>query len=83
MTTIEMIRKKLLEALAPSQLEIIDDSNKHIGHPGNTGGGHYTVIIASEAFNGKNLIACHRLVNQAVAGMIPKQIHALSIKIRK
>ena len=47
------IRAALTQALTPSALELIDDSNLHAGHAGARQGGHYTLRIASPAFAGK------------------------------
>jgi BolA family transcriptional regulator, general stress-responsive regulator len=74
------IEKLLKEKLAPSQLNIIDDSAKHIGHAGE-GKGHFTVEIASNQFENKSLIQCHRLVYQALDSMMEKHIHALCIRV--
>ena len=68
-----------LASLTPSNLTIQDDSALHAGHAGNTGGGHYTVIIVSDAFEGVPLIKRHRLVYDAVGSLITTDIHALSI----
>ena len=45
-----------------------------------SGGGHFNVVIVSEAFVGKSLLQRHRLVYDAVQDMMPQEIHALSIK---
>ena len=68
-----------LAALEPSLLEIRDDSAQHVGHAGNTGGGHFSLVIASSQFCGKSQIMRHRIVYQALTGLIPNRIHALSI----
>ena len=68
-----------LASLNPSDLTIQDDSALHAGHAGNTGGGHYTVIIVSDAFDGLPLIKRHRLVYDAVGSLMTTDIHALSI----
>lgn len=71
-----------LQALHPTHLEVIDESHKHIGHPGaQSGGGHFLVIIASEKFKGQSLIACHRMIYDALDDLMEKEIHALKIKI--
>ncbi len=77
--TIDLLRERLA-LLEPSRLDIIDDSARHAGHAGNTGGGHFTVIIESSHFSGKSTIIRHRMVYQAVGDLIPSSIHALSIK---
>ena len=80
---IERIRALLAEALAPTVLEVVDDSHKHIGHAGaRDGRGHFSVVIASEAFAGLAPLARHRAVYAALGGMMDSDIHALSIQAR-
>ena len=74
--------KSALSSLKPTHLEIQDDSALHAGHAGNTGGGHYTVMIVSEAFNNLPLIKRHRLVYDAVDSLMEQAIHALSIQAK-
>jgi BolA protein len=80
--SVDFLRKKLMEQLSPTELEIIDDGALHAGHVGAEGGGHYTVIIAAPAFAGKNLIQCHRLVYQALGDVVGNEIHALRIQVK-
>lgn len=80
-TTQQKLEQALLK-LQPTQLQITDDSDLHAGHAGNTGGGHFTVFIVSEAFAGLSLIKRHRLVYDAAAELLPSAIHALSIKAK-
>jgi BolA protein len=68
-----------LEALKPSRLEIQDDSALHAGHKGNGGGGHFTLTIKSQVFDGLSQVARHRHIYQLLAEYIPSKIHALSI----
>eukprot|EP00898_Chlorokybus_atmophyticus_P001181 jgi/Chlat1/2063/Chrsp17S02531 len=61
------MEKKLTEQLRPSRLEIVNESHMHAGHSGNPGGGpdaetHFRVTVVSDAFEGKSLVARHRLV---------------------
>jgi BolA protein len=79
MSLTDEIRAKLA-VLEPVLLDIRDDSAKHAGHTGNTGGGHYTLTIVSSQFCGKSQIIRHRSVYQALEGLIPHRIHALSIQ---
>jgi BolA protein len=76
----ERIRSALQAALAPTLLELSDDSHLHAGHAGAaSGGGHYSVKIVSERFHGLRLVMRHRLVYDAVAEMMRAEIHALAI----
>lgn len=71
--------RQRLAGLEPVLLEIVDDSAKHAGHAGNSGGGHFTLTVVSSQFSGKSQIMRHRLIYQALQDLIPTRIHALSI----
>jgi BolA protein len=81
MTTIEQLESALAQ-LNPNHLAIQDDSALHVGHVGNTGGGHYTVTIISEQCEGLSVIKRHRLVYNAAAALMKHDIHALSIQAK-
>lgn len=75
------IRARLEAAFAPFELEVIDDSHRHIGHAGAADGrGHYRVRIVSAAFAGMSPVARHRAVYAAVGDLMQTDIHALSIQ---
>lgn len=76
----ERIRALLDAALAPSVLELTDESAMHAGHEGaKSGGGHYRLTIVSERFEGLRLVMRHRLVYDSVHDMMHTDIHALAI----
>lgn len=82
MSVMDRIRERLAP-LAPQQLELIDDSHLHAGHAGaRSGGGHYRLAIVSAAFAGKNTVARHRLIYEALGDMMRNDIHALAIQAR-
>jgi BolA protein len=77
------IERRLVAALAPERLAVIDDSHKHAGHAGNHGGGesHFTVALTAAAFAGQSRIARQRLVYAALGDLVaPDRVHALIIK---
>ena len=76
------ITDRLTAALAPSQLQVINDSHHHAGHLGDDGSGesHFTVIVESPRFAGLSRVARQRLVNQALADLLVSRIHALAIR---
>ena len=77
---LDRIRAHLTAALNPSLLELGDDSALHAGHPGAaSGGGHYSVKIVSERFEGQRLVMRHRLVYDSVHDLMQTEIHALAI----
>ena len=51
--TIDIIRNRLA-FLKPISLDIEDESSLHRGHVGNTGGGHFNLVIISEIFENKS-----------------------------
>jgi BolA protein len=76
------LRTALEHALAPTSLEIIDDSARHAGHAGAQGGGHYKVTLVAEAFRGHSRLQRHRLVYAAVEPLMHGAVHALNIQAR-
>ena len=78
----ETIRQYLETALAPSLLDIIDDSKAHEGHAGQkqSGGGHFQVTIVSEAFAGKSSVQRHQMIYRALGTLMQTDIHALRIR---
>jgi len=73
----------LLEAaFSPLRLEVINDSARHHGHAGDDGSGesHFTVVIESTAFAGKNRLERQRMVNRALGDIPGERVHALAIK---
>lgn len=76
------IETRLVAALAPERLEIIDDSDDHRGHAGHRGDGesHFTVRLTAAAFAGQSRVGRQRLVYKALGDlMAPDRIHALII----
>ncbi len=74
----------LREALAPTQLEVIDESSAHAGHAGANAEGrgtHFRVRIASPLFVGKPRVARHRLVYDALQVFIAQGLHAIAIEV--
>jgi BolA protein len=81
--TADALRQRLTELLAPSQLEVIDESAAHLGHAGQDGTGagtHFRVRIASPLFDGKPKVARHRLVYDALRDFLDRGLHALAIE---
>ena len=76
----ERIKAMLEERFSAARVSVHDDSARHAGHAGSRdGAGHFIVEIESEDFSGRSPIERHRLVYQALAPMLPREIHALNI----
>lgn len=79
--SVDQIRARLESAFATARVSVLDDSARHAGHEGARGGaGHFRVRIESQAFAGRSRLQRHRMVYQALAEMLPKEIHALNIE---
>lgn len=75
------LREKLMVALEPIRLDIINESEMHAGHrssPG-TGESHFRILIVSEAFAGKSRVDRHRMVNDILGEDVGRRIHALAL----
>ncbi len=69
-----------LAGLAPSVVELHDDSAEHAGHAGAASGGrHFSLVIVSKSFSGQTRLARHRAVLDCVGDLIPRPVHALAI----
>jgi BolA family transcriptional regulator, general stress-responsive regulator len=89
----EIVRR--LASLNPAIIELDDESSKHAHHEGaaahraRTGmaasdmeGTHFELTIVSSAFEGKPLIARHRMVYALLDDLMKTRIHALKIDAR-
>ena len=76
------MREKLMVALNPTRLDVVNESHLHAGHassPG-TGESHFRVLIVSADFTGKSRVARHRIVNDVLRDELKDGVHALAIK---
>jgi BolA protein len=70
-------------SMAPTMLEVIDESAQHAGHSGagvEGYGTHFRVRIATPLFEGKSRIARHRLVYDSLQFFIAQGVHAIAIE---
>jgi BolA protein len=76
--------RQRLQALQPTELEVVDESERHRGHAGYREGGntHWQVTIVSPRFTGASVVARHRMVYQALGNLMNNPIHALAITAR-
>jgi BolA protein len=75
------LREKLMIALEPTRLDIVNESELHAGHrssPG-TGESHFRIMIVSPKFAGATRVTRHRMVNEAIADELKERIHALAL----
>ena len=82
--TAQALEACLCERLAPSHLQVLDESAAHAGHVGADGTGsgtHFRVRIRCAAFEGRPRVAQHRLVYDALQDFIARGLHALAIEV--
>ncbi|HXE77037.1 MAG TPA: BolA family protein [Rhodanobacter sp.] len=78
--TRELIQQRLQAAFAPTELDVVDEGHKHVGHPGE-GQGHFHVRMVSAAFAGCLPIKRQRMVYAELADLMGHGIHALSMDV--
>ncbi len=66
-----------LGAFEPDHLEVINESVMHNVPDGSES--HFKVVIVTAAFEGKGLVARHRLVNECLKAELSGKIHALAL----
>ena len=80
-TIAQKVERVLRERLDPVHLQVLDDSDRHAGHPGATSGGaHLQVVIVAARFEGLPLLEQHRIVYDCVQELFGESIHALGLK---
>jgi BolA family transcriptional regulator, general stress-responsive regulator len=80
MTIEATLQARLVQAFAPTDLVIENESHKHAGHAGDDGTGesHFRVMIRAASLGPMSRIARHRAVHRAI-GDLTSRIHALAI----
>lgn len=81
MSVADRIRGKLEQGLAPSRLELVDESSLHAGHAGARPGGesHFRVTVVSAAFEGRSRVERQRLVYGLLGEELAGPVHALTL----
>lgn len=78
----DIIRDRLQRAFNPTHLDVINESDQHLGHAGHQGGNrHFAIVIAAPCFEGVQRLEAHRQIYALFTDMIPDKIHAFKIKI--
>lgn len=81
----ETLTQLLISELAPTKLEVENESAKHAGHAGavEAGGGsetHFRILVVSDAFAGQNRVARHRAVNMLAKPLFDEGLHAMALQ---
>lgn len=77
------LEQKITEALSPTVIRIVDDSNAHAGHLEDAPShipSHLKLLVVSEAFKDLSLLARQRIMHKIMAEELVT-IHAISFKL--
>lgn len=79
MTVQSQMHDKLVSALSPVYLDVINESHGHRVAPGSET--HFKVVAVTPAFEGASRIARHRQLNELLAEELQTGVHALSLQL--
>jgi BolA protein len=77
MTVQQAIEQKISKRFQPAYLEVRNESRMHNVPAGSES--HFKVTVVSDQFEGKALLARHRLLNETLANELAGPVHALSL----
>ena len=82
MSVKQTIERKVRAELAPTRLEIVDESHLHAGHAGARPEGetHFRVTVVAEAFAGATRVARQQRVYGILKDELAGPVHALSLR---
>lgn len=80
----DWITETLNARLAPTFLDVVDESHLHAGHAGARPEGetHFRLDVVSAAFEGRGRVERHRIVNAALEDAFQRGLHALAVRAR-
>ncbi len=78
MTVQQTIEEKITASLAPTHLQVVNESYKHNVPAGSES--HFKLVIVSGGFEGKSLLQRHQAVNAILQEELKRHIHALSME---
>lgn len=72
--------ERALQALEPTFLEVLNESDNHAGPPGRES--HFRVRVVSSAFEGENRVKRHRRVNALLKDIMGDGgVHAMALEL--
>lgn len=82
MAMVDEMRARLA-VLAPTEIELRDDSERHRGHAGwrETGETHFHIRLRAPELAGLGRVARHRRVYEVLGADLVGRIHALSLDL--
>ena len=79
----DKIEEKLTAAFSPVFIEVIDESDQHVGHAGARPGGntHFRVTLKSPVFEGLSRVQMQRRVMSELKDEFDAGLHALALHL--
>lgn len=74
-----MIESTLQSTFSPTELEVINESNRHNVPPGAES--HFKIVMLVPDFEGQSLVQRHRAVNTALKPALNAGVHALALHL--
>lgn len=71
------IEDKLMTALSPEYLLVINESHQHNVPQGSES--HFKVVVSTKEFEGMRLLGRHRMINKTLADELAGEVHALAL----
>jgi BolA protein len=75
----QSIEQKLTQALAPTHLEVNDESHQHSVPAGSES--HFNLVVVTEAFSGEARVQRHRRVHELLSEELAAGLHALTLTL--
>ena len=75
--TQQIIEQKIADSLDYDYLDVTNESHMHNVPEGSES--HFKIVISSAQFEGKNLVARHRMINSILKEELSNSIHALAL----
>ncbi len=72
----DIIKQKVTSTLDIEVLDIVNESHMHAGPAADS---HFKLVVVSPSFEGKRLLARHRMLNECLASELAGEIHALAL----
>ena len=69
--TEESVKQRIESGLSGAQVQVVDTKGT---------GDHFSAVVISDAFEGKNLVKRHQMVYATVSDVLTKELHALQLK---
>jgi BolA protein len=76
----QIIEETLGRGLAPTHIEVVDESHRHSVPAGSES--HFNLLVVSSAFEGLGRVARHRRIYELLAGELGQGLHALTMTLR-